>query len=314
MTSSAVTVTTLRAWALHEAPSVFQTQEYLAAWWNSFGRGHLMILHATEGGRELTAPLFADTGMIYLVGSGGSDYLDFQGGPVTDELLVAVLAEARALTRDFRGFCFYHVPESSPTTAALERVAGRLDLCLREEYSMVAPRVDFEALHGAGHPARKKSLLRHEKTLAKSGDLRIIHAHSCGQIMAWLPAFFEQHIERWQGTGSPSLFLDPKQRAFYQALVASEATFLRMTRVEWNDEPAAFHFGFSYRGSYLWYKPSYSTSLARYSPGEVLLRHLLLAAEDEGCRTFDFGLGDEAFKRRFATSIEVVRSWGLYAR
>ena len=42
------------------------------------------------------------------------------------------------------------------------------------------------------------------------------------------------------------------------------------------------------------------------------MRQLLLAAAAEGTHTFDFGLGDEAFKSRFATRVDVVRNWGLY--
>ena len=57
----------------------------------------------------------------------------------------------------------------------------------------------------------------------------------------------------------------------------------------------------------------FDPDLARHSPGEVLLRQLLMAALAEGAHTFDFGLGDEAFKARFATRINRVRNRGLYA-
>ena len=73
----------------------------------------------------------------------------------------------------------------------------------------------------------------------------------------------------------------------------------------------AFHFGMSFNGSFLWYKPSFDLALARRSPGEVLLRQLLLAAQAEAAHTFDFGLGDEPFKYRFATDVPRVRTWTL---
>ena len=63
----------------------------------------------------------------------------------------------------------------------------------------------------------------------------------------------------------------------------------------------------------MWYKPSFAIDLARHSPGEALLRQLLLAAIEEKACAFDFGLGEEAFKSRFATGIRYVRNWGLYA-
>jgi len=126
--------------------------------------------------------------------------------------------------------------------------------------------------------------------------------------------FFDQHVRRWQVTPHPSLFCDSANRSFYRALVsdADEVEWLRFTSIELDGRTIASHFGFSHRGSYMWYKPSFEIELARRSPGEVLLRSLLVAAVDERARVFDFGLGDEAFKHRFANRIPLVRTWGLY--
>ena len=81
---------------------------------------------------------------------------------------------------------------------------------------------------------------------------------------------------------------------------------------EWNGRPLAFHYGFSYRGRYLYGVPSFDIELARHWPGEVLLRHVLLAAIEEDAETFDFGIGDEPYKYRFATHETMLRTWGLY--
>lgn len=42
------------------------------------------------------------------------------------------------------------------------------------------------------------------------------------------------------------------------------------------------------------------------------MRQLLLAAIAEGAKTFDFGIGDEAYKSRYATGVTHLRTWGLY--
>jgi len=42
------------------------------------------------------------------------------------------------------------------------------------------------------------------------------------------------------------------------------------------------------------------------------LRQLLLAAIDDGASTFDFGIGEEAFRRRFATHVWRVQTWGSH--
>ena len=58
--------------------------------------------------------------------------------------------------------------------------------------------------------------------------------------------------------------------------------------------------------------PSFALELAPRSLGEILLSCLLLAAIDEGAHTFDFGLGCEPFKLRFATTANRVRKWEMY--
>ena len=58
--------------------------------------------------------------------------------------------------------------------------------------------------------------------------------------------------------------------------------------------------------------PSFAVDLDRCWPGEVLLRHVILAALDEQAAVFDFGMGDEFYKRRFATHSTTLVNWGLY--
>src|SRR5207244_143638 len=101
---------------------------------------------------------------------------------------------------------------------------------------------------------------------------------------------------------------DPAWRRFYErwTAVAAERGWLRFTRLEWEGRAIAFHYGMSYGGRYIWYKPSFAIELARRSPGEVLLRQSLLAALEEGADIFDFGTGDDEYKLRFATDINQV--------
>jgi CelD/BcsL family acetyltransferase involved in cellulose biosynthesis len=77
--------------------------------------------------------------------------------------------------------------------------------------------------------------------------------------------------------------------------------------------PAAFHLGFVSEGDLLWYKPSFNPALARYSPGEVLLRELLLYAGEHRLSGLDFTRGDEAFKRRFSDMERCTKSFRFYS-
>lgn len=298
--------------------TVFQTWHYQNAWWESFGRGRLMLLLAKRGADPvLLAPLFWDCGMVFLVGSGGSDYLGLVGRAEDCQALTALLGAAKELSPQFLGFRFYHIPDDSILPNLLRRAAGALGTVLYAEEDLLAPRLVF----GSGPDsfeaaASRKSLVRHENRLRRTGRIELHHTHRFDEIRPWLQEFFEQHIGRWAATSCPSLFIDQRQRAFYERLAAAgaEAGWLRFTALLRNGKPVAFHYGFFYAGEFLWYKPSFDYALAAFSPGEVLLRHLIIAAAAERASVFDFGIGDEPFKRRFCNAVRTVRTWGLYPR
>ncbi len=305
------------AWdaALQRGPSdvVFLTRGWVRAWWESFAPGDLRMAVLRRGdGTRAIAPLYLDSGMIFFVGAGSSDYLDLPG-TVDGEEVAALLGAVREAHPDLLGFRLHHVPDSSPTASRLAEAAARLGLRLVREESHPAPRMALDEATVAAATA-KKSLRRHENWFDRNGSLEVLHLREADAIHPRLEAFFDQHVARWSGSDTPSLFVDPRQRAFYESMTrrGCEEGWLRFTVVSWNGRPIAHHCGSSHRGRYLWYKPAFDPSLARRSPGEVLLRNLLREAWDEGARIFDFGLGDEAFKARFADGEERVTTWGLY--
>ena len=295
---------------------MFLTREWQCAWWESFGRGQLLLILAEMDGEDIAlAPFFTEAGMVYFVGSGGSDYLDFIGNISDPHILDALLTKARKSVTDFIGFVFYHVPEISHTGNRLMEAAERLGLSFFDEGELLAPALDLRGKEGQGLAAtRKKSLVRHENFFRREGGLEVLHMKDGRAILPHLDEFFEQHMARWTKTPYPSLFHDKTQCTFYKQLCkeAADTGWLRFTRINWENRPIAFHFGFYYNGSYMWYKPSFAIDLANRSPGEVLLRYLLLAAIEEGAKTFDFGLGEEVFKSRFATHVNNVHTWSLY--
>jgi CelD/BcsL family acetyltransferase involved in cellulose biosynthesis len=70
--------------------------------------------------------------------------------------------------------------------------------------------------------------------------------------------------------------------------------------VEFNGQPIAFHFGFDYFGSLIWYKPSFDVRYAEHSPGLLLTRKIIEDGLQRSKRELDFTIGEEAFKDRFA--------------
>jgi CelD/BcsL family acetyltransferase involved in cellulose biosynthesis len=294
---------------------VFLTRAWLDTWRRCHPRGRLLpVLVLRDGVPALLAPFFAEEGMVFFCGVGAADYLDMLGDVADADAVTAALATARAATPGFVGFRLHHVPDDSRTAASLRRAAAALRLDLVDEGELAAPYVDLSADAAAARPAaQRRSLVRHERGLQRTGELSVTHDRAPSAQA--LDAFFTQHVRRWADTPYPSAFTGPACRTFFRALAAAGAPhgWVVFTTLRWNGVPVAYHFGFHFAGSLLWYKPSFDPAYAAQSPGEVLLRRLmLLAGGIPGCVRFDFGIGDEAFKFRFATGVRTVRTWGLY--
>lgn len=295
---------------------IFITWHWQKTWWDVFGRGDLLLIIAEKQGKAIAiAPLFSEYGMVYFVGSGGSDYLDFIGNIQDVSVIQGMLMVAEESVADFSGFQFFHVPQASATNEMLQLIAERKGWQIYNEGGWTCPRLEMTKFPEQAIAAtKKKSLLRHENYFIKNGELNIEHLKRSEEILLHLDDFFEQHISRWASTPYPSLFLNQTERLFFKKLaeLADDTAWFRFTRVTWNGESVAYHFGFHYHGNFFWYKPTFSMELAKHSPGEVLLRQLLIRAQEEKAEVFDFGLGDEAFKDRFATAKPMVVNWGVY--
>lgn len=296
---------------------IYLTWQFQRSWWDTLGRGQLLLIAAERDGQMVAlAPFYTESGMVYFLGTSfEADCLDFLGDISDPDVLDALLEAARARVPGFLGFQFYFVPDTSRTGNRLATAADRLGFSCYEEEVMPAVTLDF-----AGQPevalaaANKKRLLKYEQSFRREGPLQVQHLRDGMAILPHLEQFFEQHIARWAGTDNPSRFLYPKARLLVERFtrVAAQTGWLRFTRLGWQGRAIAFHYGFCYRGRYVWGTPSFARDLARHSPGQVLLRQLLLAAAEEGASTFDFRTGALPFKLRFANRTINVRTWGLY--
>lgn len=145
-----------------DTDTVFLTRAWQTAWWGAFGRGALLPIAVQRGGRIVAvAPLFCDSGMVFFVGAGGSDYLNFIGEVSEPGVLDAVLLEARRLAPGFVGFRFHLVPDRSRTGEGLRRVAARLGLSCYDEGDLPAPALDLSGgPERAAAAANKSSLVR----------------------------------------------------------------------------------------------------------------------------------------------------------
>lgn len=163
----------------------------------------------------------------------------------------------------------------------------------------------------------RSSFRRVENRLARHGKVEFHQWTTPDDVVARLPAFFDQHQQRWKGTRCEQFFAEVAHRELFVRLAESvgQTPWLRFSELRLNGELAASHFGFRYGDRFLWYKPAYDTELSKLSPGIVLIHRLIEQAVAEGASEFDFTIGGEAFKSRYAdfersvTDLHVTNQW-----
>jgi CelD/BcsL family acetyltransferase involved in cellulose biosynthesis len=295
--------------------SVFQSFPWHVCWWRAFGAPHELFVILGYAGSRLVgiAPMMitrerGPVGQVqrhvHFIGSinHASDYCDFITDPDVPEALDALLEEICASSNGFSRIDLSHFPGHSPNQArALEYFKSR-GMRTTVEFQADAPVRVLGNAQADLETVNKSRNRKQTRFFEKSGELRFHQCASEAEILGYLDSFFEQHTARRARTGAPSQFLDPAQRSFYRDLVRELLPYgwLRFDVILYNGNPLAFHFGFDYRNRRIFYKPTFDVSFSSKSPGEVLIQFLLRDAIDRKLEEFDFTVGSEPYKYRFA--------------
>ena len=299
-----------RLWGLAPRRHAFNGPAWTAAWAAARGPSLELFSPLTEGpaGIEGILPLVRDPdGVLRFHGRPECDYADLLSAPgdaatVLERSLGLLLAE-----RGWRRAELDNVREDGILASALDRLPASLRRLVSVERQAACPAVSA-ALGGPGvysALAGKDKLRQYHRKLGRLGEVGFRHLASREEAMAHLPGFFRQHQERSALAGRDSQFLEERPRRFYEELVRAmdPASELRFGILTAGDRIAACHFGFEANGRFLFYKPTFDVALWDYSPGQVLLRALFEYAEDRGLEVFDFTIGDEDYKHRFANEV-----------
>jgi CelD/BcsL family acetyltransferase involved in cellulose biosynthesis len=120
----------------------------------------------------------------------------------------------------------------------------------------------------------------------------------------------EDFMSLMQQDEEKARFLTPAMRMQMHAIMrcAFDAGCLQLSFLEIGGQKAAGYLSFDYLNRIWVYNSGLDTRFSEYSPGWVLLAHLLQWANENGKSEFDFMRGDEDYKYRFgATDRTIVR-------
>ena len=156
-------------------------------------------------------------------------------------------------------------------------------------------------LERAQSKAARKKLRAKAGKLAEIGVVRVERATDADRARTILSTFIEQKTQRFAGKGKDAGVTGLAARAFYDALATDAAhggPALDLYALSVDGRIAATYGGLARQGRWHGLFNSIATSpdIARYSPGDLLLRELILDLGARGIEAFDLGVGEARYK------------------
>lgn len=162
---------------------------------------------------------------------------------------------------------------------------------------------------GVGPMPRR--LRKKENQLAKIPGYRYVRASSATDVERFLDAFFVQKAARLAALGFDNVFDKPGIADFIRAAchegLAQDDPVIELHALEGNGELLALFAGIHDRRRFTLAFNSHTLSdYARFSPGLVLLHHVIANCADRGFEAFDVGPGDARYKTFFCKEVEPI--------
>jgi CelD/BcsL family acetyltransferase involved in cellulose biosynthesis len=126
------------------------------------------------------------------------------------------------------------------------------------------------------------------------------------------PEVFETCVKwksaQYVSTGVGDMFAAPQNVELFRKLKALGV--VKVASLSAKDTLLAVHLGSHTDRRFTWWIPAYDAKHSKYSPGRLLLEHLMHQSQAQGDLEFDFLIGDESYKFMFATHNRVIGPMG----
>ncbi|MEU7225642.1 GNAT family N-acetyltransferase [Streptomyces chrestomyceticus] len=306
----------------------FQRPGWCRAWWRAVAEGRPGYELAVAAVRDRPGVLVALAPLMVRDADGRRE-LCFLADPYTDyhDVLCLPGHMDSALELVWRGLrerggwdtcALREVPMASPTADWLAGIARTVPVAELRRAS-TCPTLDLRDEVAYRRAVSKYEYRSKARKLAAIGPVECTHLSEPAELRRYFPEFRQMHLDQWQGRpDAVGSFDDEDVTAFFVRLIdeVGSSGGAVLTRFCVDGRPAAYYWGFRDRDCYRAYRTAYDVSLSRYSPGAVMLRHMLLDFPGSGYRTFDFMRGGYGYKSRFASgtnqnvSLELPRPAG----
>ena len=317
---------------------VFQSFDWCSTWFETIGRAlqvEPLLAHVREpgSGAEMFLPLGVErkrfgVRCFAFLGSRLADHtapvLVGRTGVFDREIVSDILREVASAGRcdvsDFRHLRSAVDGQRNPLVGPGCTVAGYQTHSVRIEGSWES---FWAEKITRSHSADSR---RQRRRLAELGKPRFVIATTVEQALAITDAMLAQKSRRYRETGREDPLTSEGYREFYLRTTRRHhgCGLIHVSALMLDDRVLATHWGAVWKGRLVSLMPSFEGGeWARYSPGRLLLEHLLEWSFRAGLREFDLTIGDEPYKSAFCNVTDDLyrlirprsaRGWAYYAR
>jgi CelD/BcsL family acetyltransferase involved in cellulose biosynthesis len=302
----------------------FLTFEYLQDWWQTRGGGEwpaeseLAILVAREGDELVgIAPLFIarheGKRKLLLLGSIEiSDFLDLIVAPKNEKRFAAALLEffsTRLAPMGVEGLELFNVLEDSPTLPAMAEAARAAGYTVEQTCLQQAPCItlpgDWDA-YLESIDKKQRHEIRRKMRRAVEGEVKVELYFTSDPLK--VDEDTEAFLSLMAQDPEKAEFLKPEMRSQFKLSIrrAFDLRNLQLAFLKVGGSNAAAYLNFDYDNRIWVYNSGIDRKFTEYSPGWVLLGHLLQWANEHQRSHFDFMRGNEDYKYKFGAVDRVV--------
>jgi CelD/BcsL family acetyltransferase involved in cellulose biosynthesis len=300
--------------------TVFQSFEWLRAWWKHFGQPdrhrklHVLVLES-QGQAQAIAPWFVETVSIgpgvrvrrlHFLGHGMTDYLDLVVRKGLESDACERFAAHAALHDGFDLVALQDIPDSSPCRTPLYDALNRHGFAGQSFVNEQCPRLTLEKSWKDTcfklDVGRKSShrIANRIKKIRESFEVELEVCRDAARLDADIDEFMTQHQALWTARGKAGVYADPAAAAFQREIARGffGRGWLYLAFLKVDGKRLCSFCGIKYRdvlANYLGGSVA-EGEVSKHSPGLILQYLSIENAMDEGVRVFDFLRGTEKYK------------------
>jgi CelD/BcsL family acetyltransferase involved in cellulose biosynthesis len=154
------------------------------------------------------------------------------------------------------------------------------------------------AAGGSTSAGLRRKLDREYRKIAERGAVEFIVKPAGDLVGAVTEKLFALKRQKYMQTKISDFLAMPGVADFYRAVAGAEIGHLSALLID--QTVVSAHLGYIGRGRFYYILPAYDEAFGQHRPGHLLLRELIDRSAQQENETFDFGVGDEAYKATWA--------------